>query len=99
MHAEDVIIRPVITEKSMDAMDEDKYTFEVAIHASKSRVRQAIEELFDVKVKNVNIINVHAKNKHVGRYTGKTARRRKAIVTLAEGDSIEIFPSIQDNEE
>ncbi|MCI5775155.1 MAG: 50S ribosomal protein L23 [Aerococcus sp.] len=99
MHAEDVIIRPVITEKSMDAMDEDKYTFEVSIHASKSRVRQAIEELFDVKVKNVNIVNVHAKKKRVGQYTGKTARRRKAIVTLAEGDSIEIFPTTQDNEE
>lgn len=97
MDALDIILRPVITEKSTDLMDSKKYTFDVALTATKTQVRNAIEEIFDVKVKSVNIMNVRGKAKRVGRYTGKTARRRKAIVALtADSNDIKIF---QENEE
>ena len=92
MDARDIILRPVITEKSADLMDSKKYTFDVALTATKLQVRDAIEEIFDVKVKSVNIMNVRVKEKRVGRYTGKTARRRKAIVALTEdSNDIKIF--------
>ena len=85
----DVIKRPVITEASMLAMDDKKYTFEVAVNANKVLVKQAIESIFDVKVAKVNIINVRPKFKRMGKYAGYTKKRRKAIVTLTE-DSKEI---------
>ncbi|WP_119317314.1 50S ribosomal protein L23 [Companilactobacillus formosensis] len=92
MNARDVIIRPVITESSMDAMNDKKYTFDVALDANKVLVRQAVEEIFGVKVKQVNIMNVSGKKKRQGRYEGFTAKRRKAIVTLtADSDEIKIF--------
>lgn len=91
MLAHDVIIRPIITEESMLKMDENKYTFEVAVKANKTEVKQAIEKLFNVDVKNVNIMNVRGKLKRMGRFAGYTRKRRKAIVTIAEGQSIEIF--------
>ncbi|KRL39462.1 50S ribosomal protein L23 [Lactobacillus helveticus DSM 20075 = CGMCC 1.1877] len=73
-------------------MDDKKYTFDVLLTATKTQVRNAVEEIFDVKVKNVNIMNVRGKDKRVGRYTGKTARRRKAIVTLTnDSNDIKIF--------
>lgn len=73
-------------------MDDKKYTFDVLLTATKTQVRNAVEEIFDVKVKNVNIMNVRGKDKRVGRYTGKTARRRKAIVTLTnDSNGIKIF--------
>lgn len=74
------IIWPVVTEKSMNLMDDKVVYFDVLVSATKTQVRNAVEEIFDVKVKNVNIMNC-GKEKRVGRYTGKTARRRKAIVT------------------
>ncbi|MGX6979219.1 50S ribosomal protein L23 [Vagococcus elongatus] len=85
----DVIKKPVITEESMLAMDEKKYTFDVDTRANKTLVKQAVEAAFDVKVKNVNIMNVKPKLKRMGRYAGYTNKRRKAIVTLTE-DSKEI---------
>ena len=100
MDAHDIILRPVVTEKSMNLMDDKKYTFDVLVSATKTQVRNAIEEIFDVKVKNVNIMNVRGKEKRVGRYTGKTARRRKAIVTLTEdSNDIKIFNDNKENEE
>ena len=90
MEARDVLKRPVITEKSSAAMAEDKYTFDVDTRANKTQVKIAVEEIFDVKVDNVNIINYKPKKKRMGRYEGYTNRRRKAIVKLKEG-SIEIF--------
>lgn len=73
-------------------MDDKKYTFDVLLTATKTQVRNAVEEIFDVKVKNVNIMNVRGKDKRVGRYTGKTACRRKAIVTLTnDSNDIKIF--------
>ena len=90
MEARDVLKRPVITEKSSEAMAEDKYTFDVDVRANKTQVKIAVEEIFDVKVANVNIINYKPKKKRMGRYQGYTNRRRKAIVKLKEG-SIDLF--------
>lgn len=92
MDAHDIILRPVVTEKSMDLVDDKKYTFDVLLTATKTQVRNAVEEVFDVKVKSVNIMNVRGHDKRVGRFMGKTARRRKAIVTLtADSNDIKIF--------
>ena len=92
MNLLDVIKRPVITEKSMLAMDEKKYTFDVDTRANKTLVKQAVETAFDVKVKDVNVINVRPKFKRVGKYAGYTKKRRKAIVTLTEDSkAIEFF--------
>lgn len=99
MSAHDIILRPIITEKSTNLMDDKKYTFNVLLTATKTQVRNAVEEIFDVKVKKVNIMNVRGKDKRVGRYTGKTARSRKAIVTLTDdSNDIKIFKD-EDQEE
>ena len=90
MEARDVIKRPVITERSADLMSDNKYTFDVDVRATKTQVKHAVEEIFDVKVEKVNIMNVKTKKKRMGRYEGYTNRRRKAIVKLSEG-SIELF--------
>jgi large subunit ribosomal protein L23 len=88
----DVLKRPVITERSADLMTEKKYTFEVDVRANKTEVKDAVEEIFGVKVEKVNIMNYKGKFKRVGRYTGMTNRRRKAIVKLtADSKEIEIF--------
>ena len=98
MEAREVILRPVVTEASMAGMDNKRYTFDVDLRATKTQVKNAVEEIFDVKVKNVNIMNVRGKEKRVGRYTGKTARRRKAIVTLTEdSNDIKIFNDNKEN--
>ncbi|EGQ3783407.1 50S ribosomal protein L23 [Staphylococcus pseudintermedius] len=90
MEARDILKRPVITEKSSAAMSEDKYTFDVDVRANKTEVKKAVEEIFEVKVANVNIINYKPKKKRMGRYQGYTNKRRKAIVTLKEGQ-IDLF--------
>jgi large subunit ribosomal protein L23 len=74
MEATDVIKRPIITEASMLAMDEKKYTFEVDVRANKTLVKQSIEALFGVDVKNVNIMNVRGKLKRMGKYKGYTKK-------------------------
>lgn len=89
MEARDVILRPMVTEQSMGIMDDKKYTFEVDVRANKTQVKYAVEEIFDVKVKKVNILNVRGKQKRQGQYVGMTKKRRKAIVALTE-DSKEI---------
>lgn len=92
MELHDVILRPVITEASMLVMDDKKYTFEVDVRANKTHVKQAIEKLFDVEVEKVNIMNVRGKLKRMGRYSGYTKKRRKAIVTLTEkSNTIQLF--------
>ena len=92
MEATDVIKRPIITEASMLAMDEKKYTFEVDVRANKTLVKQSIEALFGVDVKNVNIMNVRGKLKRMGKYKKKKKKRRKAIITLTENSkTIELF--------
>ncbi|WP_125706070.1 50S ribosomal protein L23 [Lacticaseibacillus daqingensis] len=92
MEARDIILRPIVTEQSMAAMDDKKYTFEVALHVEKTAVRRAVEEIFDVKVASVNIANVRGKKKRQGNFVGYTRKRRKAIVTLtADSKDIKIF--------
>jgi len=89
--ARDIVKRPIITEKSYGLMSEGKYTFEVDKKANKLEVKQACEKLFDVKVEKVNIMNVRPKKRRVGRYEGYTPSMKKAIVTLAEGQTIDQF--------
>lgn len=90
--ARDIIIRPIITEKTMKIMDaENKITFEVAKGSNKTEIKQAVQEIFNVKVENVNVVNCKPKTKRMGKYVGKTNAVRKAYVTLAEGDSINLF--------
>ncbi|MEE0434597.1 MAG: 50S ribosomal protein L23 [Peptococcaceae bacterium] len=92
--AREIIIKPVVTEKSVDLMQENKYCFKVAKDANKIEIKNAIEEIFKVTVTNVNTVNVHGKMKRMGRTQGKTASWKKAIVTLREGDSIEVFEGL-----
>ncbi len=88
----DIIIRPIITEHSMDAIADKKYVFEVNRRANKIQIRKAIEEIFDVKVKRVNTINVRGKIKRMGQYAGKRPDWKKAYVTLTDNSKeIEIF--------
>ncbi|ANB57610.1 50S ribosomal protein L23 [Anoxybacillus sp. B7M1] len=88
----DIIKRPVITENSMNLVAEKKYTFEVDVKANKTEVKDAVEAIFGVKVAKVNIMNYKGKFKRVGRYSGLTNRRRKAIVTLTpDSKEIELF--------
>ena len=84
----DIILAPVITEKTAAMEAEGKYAFKVATKANKTEVKQAIEKKFNVKVEKVNIVNSHPKHKRVGRYEGMTSRYKKAIVTLAKGSTI-----------
>jgi large subunit ribosomal protein L23 len=92
MEARDIIIRPVITEHSYDGMEYGVYTFEVAKSANKVQIRQAVEELFDVHVVKVNTLIVKPKPKQVNyKQAGHTKSWKKAMVTLAPGESIELF--------
>ncbi|GIM46121.1 50S ribosomal protein L23 [Collibacillus ludicampi] len=79
----DIIKRPVITERSTDLMEQNKYAFEVDLKANKTEIKQAIEEIFGVKVAKVNTMRVPSKQKRVGRFVGRTSEWKKAIVTLA----------------
>jgi large subunit ribosomal protein L23 len=90
--AYDVIIKPVITEKSMMGVAEKKYVFEVAKDANKIEIKKAIEEIFSVKVDSVNTMNVSGKVKRMGVHVGKTASWKKAVVQLsADSKALEIF--------
>jgi large subunit ribosomal protein L23 len=94
--AQDIIIAPVITEKSMSGIADKKYTFKVARDANKIEIAAAVEELFKgAKVAKVNTINVRGKAKRMGRYSGYTAAWKKAIVTLkADSKPIEFFDGL-----
>ncbi len=82
----------MITEFSADIMADKKYTFEVDVRANKTQIKDAVEEIFDVKVEKVNVMNYKGKFKRMGRHAGYTNKRRKAIVTLtAESKEIEFF--------
>ena len=92
----DVILKPVITERSMSGMGEKKYTFLVNPEANKTMIKEAVEKMFDgVKVASVNTMNLDGKNKRRGMVYGKTAKTKKAIVTLtADSKDIEIFAGL-----
>ncbi|WP_260631100.1 50S ribosomal protein L23 [Bacillus sp. S/N-304-OC-R1] len=92
MDARDIIKRPVITEASSDIMADKKYTFEVDVKANKTQIKDAVEEIFGVKVEKVNVMNYKGKFKRMGRFGGYTNKRRKAIVKLtADSKEIEFF--------
>lgn len=88
----DVVIRPVVTEKSSMLVEDRKYVFEVHPRASKHEVAKAIEALFRVEVSGVNVMNIQGKPRRFGRFAGFRSARRKAVVTLAEGHTIDIYP-------
>lgn len=92
----DVILKPIVTEKSMNAMGEKKYTFMVHPEANKSQIKEAVEKIFEgTKVKSVNTMNMDGKNKRRGMVVGKTAKSKKAIVALTEDSKdIEIFEGL-----
>jgi large subunit ribosomal protein L23 len=89
----EIIIRPVVTEKSTMLAEQNKYVFEVAEEANKIEVARAIAEIFKVDVLDVNMIRVPGKLRRVGRSRGRTKPWKKAIVTLAAGQRIELFPT------
>ena len=89
-HYSDIIIAPVITEKSMANRQNNVYTFKVVKTATKEEIKKAVEEAFKVSVKSVNTLNTKSKRRRVGRYSGRTKTYKKAIVTLDDGSSIEI---------
>ena len=88
MNNYDIIFAPIITEKTAMMEAERKYAFKVDVRANKTQIKQAIEKIFNVKVESINTLNNHPKDRRVGRYTGKTNRYKKAIVKLAEGNTI-----------
>ena len=89
-HYSDIIIAPVITEKSMLERQNNVYIFKVVKTATKEDIKRAIEEAFKVSVKSVNTLNTKSKRRRVGRYAGKTKTFKKAIVTLKDGSSIDL---------
>lgn len=91
------IVRPIVSERSFDLNEQGKYTFEVAPAAPKEEIAQAVEKIFKVHVNKVNTMWVKPKTKRVRYKAGKTRRWKKAIVTLAPGDKIEIYGDAADN--
>lgn len=91
----DIIKRPVITERTSDMMAEKKYVFEVELRANKTEIKQAIEQIFKVKVTNVNTLRMPAKPKRYGRHSGYTSEWKKAIVSLsADSKELEFFETV-----
>jgi large subunit ribosomal protein L23 len=95
LHPNEVLLAPVVTEKAYAQIDNNKYSFRVHPDAHKTQVRQAVEQLFDVKVERVNISKVQPKPKRRGLHKGTKPGWKKAIVQLRAGDSIEIFTGAQ----
>jgi len=87
----DLLIRPIITEKTSQMMAENKYTFQVPLDANKVEIRQAVEAIFNVKVEKVNTVRVLGKTKRMGRFVGKRSDYKKAIVKLVAGQKLPIF--------
>ena len=98
MDPSQVIIRPVVTEKTYVLADAGKYTFRVHDHAHKTQIRQAVEQMFDVKVVGVRTASVKSKPKRRGVTSGRTRQWKKAIVQVREGDTIPIFQAFETGE-
>ena len=95
MNAQQIVQKPLVTERSMQLRDdENKYAFRVHPDATKPEIRKAIEELFNVRVTHVTTANMIGKVKRMGRFAGRRAAWKKAIVTLAEGQKIEIYDAV-----
>ena len=95
LHPSEVLIRPVVSEKSYEQITRNQYTFKVHPDAHKTQIRQAVEQLFEVKVERVNVLKVQAKPKRRGRFLGTKPGWKKAVVQLRAGDKIEIFEGAQ----
>ena len=91
MHLYELLRRPVITEKNTFLQDQNKYAFEVAKHANKQQIKKAVEEAFNVKVVSVNMVTMPSKTRRVGRRQVKTPTWKKAVVTVAEGQRLDVF--------
>ena len=95
MHASQVLLKPIVSEKSYEATTRGMYTFKVHPDAHKTQIRQAVEDLFGVTVTRVNVIKVQSKPKRRGLYRGTRPGWKKAVVQLRAGDTIEIFEGAQ----
>ena len=91
MEARDILIRPIVTEKSTALMEQGKYTFRVPLAATKIQIRQAVEQIFKVKVQALNTMRYEGKLKRMGRTQGRRSDWKKAVVTLKPGEAIELF--------
>ena len=91
MEARDILIRPIVTEKSTALMEQGKYTFRVPLAATKIQIRQAVEQILKVKVQAVNTMRYEGKLKRMGRTQGRRSDWKKAVVTLKPGEAIELF--------
>ena len=91
MEARDILIRPIVTEKSTALMEQGKYPFRVPLAATKIQIRQAVEQIFKVKVQAVNTMRYEGKLKRMGRTQGRRSDWKKAVVTLKPGEAIELF--------
>jgi large subunit ribosomal protein L23 len=95
MHVRDIIVKPIITERTALLMEEDKYTFQVARNANKIQIKKAVEEIFDVKVAKVRTMRMQGKMKRMGVHVGRRPSWKKAIVTLTpDSKPIEIFEGV-----
>lgn len=90
----DIILRPIVSEKSMEEMARGRYTFVVDPRANKAMIKDAVEEIFGVRVTAVNTMRMSGKKRRVGVFTGRKPNWKKAVVTLAEGQKIELFEGI-----
>ena len=89
----DIIFAPIVSEKSYNAVKDNRYSFFVDLRAEKSEIKRAIEKIFNVKVLKISTVNVKPKPKRLGRSIGKSPRRKKAIVSLRKKDKIDFFQS------
>jgi len=94
MTVHEVIVRPIVTEKNTMLNEVGKYCFEVAPHSNKIEIKRAVEEIFKVHVTTVNVLKVPGKMRRMGRTSGMTRSWKKAIVTLAAGERIELFQGV-----
>jgi len=90
----DLLIRPIVTEKTSVMMADNKYTFRVPVDANKTEIRQAVESIWNVKVLSVTTVKVMGKTRRMGMHAGKTSDYKKAIVRLAEGNTIPVFEGL-----
>lgn len=94
MYDEDIILEPILTEKSNDAREQHKYTFKVAKKANKIQIMRAIKKIYNAEAVSCNVINMDGKKKRQGKFIGKTSSFKKAIITLKQGESISIFEGV-----
>uniref|UniRef100_UPI0030DB1B25 50S ribosomal protein L23 n=2 Tax=Picosynechococcus sp. PCC 8807 TaxID=195248 RepID=UPI0030DB1B25 len=90
----DLILKPIVSEKATILLEDNKYVFDVALKATKTDIKAAIETLFEVKVVKVNTSRPPRKKKRVGRFMGFKPQYKRAVITLAEGDTITLFPEV-----